>query len=59
MTYLQRWRIRLAEQALRTGDTTLAHLAATLGSSSESALSTAFKKATGLSPRAYRNLRRA
>jgi AraC-like DNA-binding protein len=55
LTYLQHWRIRLAQQALRTEDTSVAALAAALGYTSESAFSTAFKRRTGMAPRAYRS----
>ncbi|SNT65834.1 AraC-type DNA-binding protein [Asanoa hainanensis] len=45
LTDLQHWRIRLAQQALRESDTSVAALAASLGYTSESAFSTAFKRA--------------
>lgn len=53
LSYLARWRMRLAEHALRNGDTPLATLAETLGYASESAFSHAFKRIVGLSPRHY------
>jgi len=59
MTYLQQWRIRLAERELRAGDVAVGRLAARLGYGSESSFSTAFKKATGSSPRTYRESTRA
>jgi AraC-like DNA-binding protein len=58
LTYLQHWRIRLAQQALRQGDTSVAALAASLGYTSESAFSTAFKRRTGMAPRNYRTASR-
>ncbi|GLY29258.1 AraC family transcriptional regulator [Kineosporia sp. NBRC 101731] len=54
MTYLQQWRIRLAERELGTSTTSVTDLAAALGYKSNSAFSTAFKAATGLSPRHFR-----
>ena len=51
--YLQRWRIGLAEQALRRGRT-LALIADEVGYGGEAALSRAFKAQTGLSPRQWR-----
>lgn len=53
LSYLTRWRMRLAEQALRRGDAPVATLAQTLGYASESAFSHAFKRVVGLSPRHY------
>jgi len=53
LAYLTRWRMRLAEQALRREDTPLASLASTLGYASESAFSHAFKRIVGVSPRHY------
>jgi len=54
LDYLTRWRIELAAQRLRVGDDTLATIALAVGYGSESALSTAFKRITGSSPREYR-----
>jgi len=54
MTYLQNWRIRLAEQALRDQDTHIAALAPTLGYTSESAFTHAFKRISGMAPKRYR-----
>ncbi len=60
LTYLTEWRMRLAERALREDDTTtVAAIAGSLGYSSESAFSNAFKRVTGSSPRAYRSAQRA
>jgi AraC-like DNA-binding protein len=52
--YLTFWRMRLAERALRDGAPSLAALASSLGYASESAFSSAFKRAIGLSPAHYR-----
>ena len=54
LTYLGRWRMLLAQRALRDGDTRVGALAAELGYTSESAFSTAFKREVGLSPLRYR-----
>lgn len=53
LTYLTRWRMRLAEYALRRGDTPVTELARQLGYSSESAFSHAFKRVVGVPPRRY------
>lgn len=53
LTYLTRWRMRLAEYALRRGDTPVTELARQLGYASESAFSHAFKRVVGVSPRRY------
>jgi AraC-like DNA-binding protein len=54
LTYLTEWRMRLAERALREERTTVAVVARSLGYSSESAFSTAFKRLKGSSPTAFR-----
>ncbi len=54
LTYLSHWRIRLAERALRTSDTTVAALADRLGYASESSFSHAFTRIAGTSPSRYR-----
>jgi AraC-like DNA-binding protein len=54
LDYLTGWRIELAADRLRRDDGTVAAIAHAVGYGSESALSTAFKRITGLSPRAYR-----
>lgn len=59
LTYLTEWRMRLAERALRDEATPVAVLARTLGYTSESAFSNAFKRSGGMSPLAYRNAMRA
>lgn len=55
LTYLTAWRMRLAERALQDGTTPVALIGQSLGYSSESAFSNAFKRVTGSSPRAYRS----
>jgi AraC-like DNA-binding protein len=57
--YLTEWRMRLAERALGEDDTPVALVAQSLGYSSESAFSHAFKRVTGSSPTAYRQALRA
>jgi AraC-like DNA-binding protein len=57
LDYLTHWRIELASARLRHGDHTVAAIAREVGYGSESALSTAFKRVTGTSPRAYRAAR--
>ncbi|MEW2294390.1 AraC family transcriptional regulator [Streptomyces sp. NPDC006743] len=52
--YLTEWRIELAAKRLLQGDETVSAIARTVGYGSESALSTAFKRVTGTSPRDYR-----
>lgn len=59
LTYLAEWRMRLAERTLREGNTPVAVLAQSLGYTSESAFSNAFKRMNGQSPKAYRNASRA
>lgn len=54
LSYLRFWRMRLAEKALQAGAQSLASLSASLGYASESAFSTAFKQAMGVSPAQYR-----
>ncbi|MGR6921919.1 AraC family transcriptional regulator [[Actinomadura] parvosata] len=54
LEYLTRWRIELAADRLRHGDQTVAAIAAQVGYGSVSALSNAFKRVTGVSPRDYR-----
>jgi len=59
LTYLSRWRILLAQRALRDSDVRVGALAGELGYSSESAFSTAFKREVGESPLRYRFRARA
>jgi AraC-like DNA-binding protein len=54
LTYLSRWRMLLAQRALRDSDVRVGSLAVELGYSSESAFSTAFKREVGQSPLRYR-----
>lgn len=54
LTYLTRWRMLLAQRALRTGEVGVGSLADELGYASESAFSTAFKREVGESPLRYR-----
>jgi AraC-like DNA-binding protein len=58
LAYLTEWRMRLAERALREEKTPVAVIARSLGYSSESAFSNAFKRVNGSSPTAYRALLR-
>ncbi|MEV6795626.1 AraC family transcriptional regulator [Streptomyces sp. NPDC051320] len=55
LAYLNRWRMLLAQRALRDGDVRIGSLASELGYASESAFSTAFKRAVGESPLRYRH----
>lgn len=55
LNYLNRWRMLLAQRALRDRNIRVAPLAAELGYGSESAFSTAFKRGVGESPLHYRN----
>lgn len=57
--YLHRWRMILAEHALRHGDTSVNALSARLGYASPSTFSTAFRRTAGVSPSAYRRARAA
>lgn len=54
LNYLTSWRMRLAERALRDDDVTVSELARSLGYTSESAFSNAFKRTTGSAPNRYR-----
>ncbi|MEU7841599.1 AraC family transcriptional regulator [Micromonospora sp. NPDC049114] len=54
VTYLNRWRMLLAQRALRDDDVRVGSLASRLGYASESAFSTAFKREVGVSPLRYR-----
>lgn len=54
LSYLINWRMLLAQRELRSSDTRIGALAFTLGYSSESAFSSAFKRHVGESPLAYR-----
>lgn len=54
LAYLGRWRMHLAVRALRDETTPVALVGQSLGYTSESAFSNAFKRAMGRSPRAHR-----
>ncbi|MBT2502220.1 AraC family transcriptional regulator [Curtobacterium sp. ISL-83] len=54
LAYVSRWRMLLAERALRDPDVRIGALAAELGYGSDSAFSTAFKREVGESPARYR-----
>ncbi|GAA2899631.1 AraC family transcriptional regulator [Actinoplanes cyaneus] len=54
LDYLTGWRIQLASQRLSRTTETLDTISRRVGYASESALSTAFKRVTGLTPREYR-----
>ncbi|MEV4318544.1 AraC family transcriptional regulator [Actinocrispum sp. NPDC049592] len=55
LTYLHNWRMRLAQRTLRQDDTPLSTLARSLGYSSDSAFSNAFKRTVGVAPKRYRD----
>ncbi|WP_329255208.1 AraC family transcriptional regulator [Actinoallomurus sp. NBC_01490] len=55
LTYLNSWRMLLAQRALRDDDVRIGALAAQLGYTSESAFSTAFKREVGEAPLRYRH----
>lgn len=59
LQYLSRWRMLLAQRALREREVRVGELAEQLGYSSESAFSTAFKRRLGESPLHYRRRARA
>ncbi|MFG2352299.1 AraC family transcriptional regulator [Streptomyces sp. NPDC048521] len=54
LTYLQNWRMSLAARALRQDSIPVAALARSVGYTSESAFSNAFKRTVGVAPRRYR-----
>ena len=54
MQYLARWRMQLAAELLSNGNMSLLDIAADVGYESDSSLSRAFKKATGMAPSAWR-----
>ncbi len=57
--YLAQWRLSLAADLLRDTDRTLASVSREVGYASPFSLSTAFKKAYGVSPQAYRTRKTA
>lgn len=54
MRYLAGWRIQLAKQMMRDGDSTIAEIAARVGYESEAAFNRAFKRSAGSPPAAWR-----
>ena len=54
MTYLTRWRLRLAARALASTSQSVAQIAADVGYESEAAFNRAFKREYGLPPARYR-----
>jgi AraC-like DNA-binding protein len=54
LTYLSNWRMRLAERVLRDTDRAVSDIADSLGFSSESSFSHAFKRSSEMGPKAYR-----
>lgn len=56
LTYLQNLRMRFAEHELRESSISVAELSRSLGYSSESAFSTAFKRSFGMAPQRYRSV---
>ena len=57
MQYLTQWQLQLAADHLARGSAKVAAIGARVGYESEAAFSRAFKRATGLSPSAWRNAR--
>jgi AraC-like DNA-binding protein len=55
LTYLATWRMRLARRALREENIPMSALAFSLGYTSESAFSNAFKRMVGIAPKRYRD----
>jgi transcriptional regulator GlxA family with amidase domain len=53
LTYVRTWRLTLARAALTRGDATVASIADRMGYASQSAFGHAFRRAYGISPRAY------
>lgn len=58
LAYLTEWRMRLAQRSLRGDGASVSEIATSLGYTSESAFSNAFKRVTGTAPRNYRNAAR-
>ena len=56
LTYLLNLRMRFAEQGLREGSMSVSELGLSLGYTTESAFSNAFKRTTGMAPKRYRNV---
>jgi AraC-like DNA-binding protein len=57
MSYVTRWRMLVAHEALRSEDVTVAQLTERLGYRSEAALARAFKRVTGVPPGAVKRTR--
>lgn len=57
VAYLLDWRMRLAERALLNSDAPISTVALSVGYTSESAFSNAFKRVVGVSPKRYRSTR--
>ena len=55
LTYLLNWRMLLAQRALRDETTSVSAVAQSVGYTSESAFSNAFKRVKGLAPKRYRD----
>jgi AraC-like DNA-binding protein len=56
LTYLNNLRMRFAEHGLREGSMSVSELGLSLGYSSESAFSNAFKRTSGMAPKRYRSI---
>lgn len=54
MGYLQRWRLHLAQDALRSTSESVDEIAQRLGYASSSSFTNCFKRATGMAPSHYR-----
>jgi len=54
MRYLAGWRVQLAKQMLRDGDSSIAEIASRVGYESEAAFNRAFKRGTGSPPASWR-----
>ena len=54
MRYLAGWRVQLAKQMLRDGDSNIAEIASRVGYESEAAFNRAFKRSAGFPPAAWR-----
>jgi len=55
LTYLLNWRMSLAQHALRERNISVFDLALSLGYTSESAFSNAFKRVVGMAPKRYQS----
>ena len=59
LAYLLSWRMRLAERALREQNVSIFDLALSLGYTSESTFSSAFKRVVGIASKHYQTAYRA